>query len=103
MTSTKDKKSLQQYIEDTTANIEHDRAMASHLLIDLIEHMNKLKEDKYTHKNFGEIAAKYLETLQRSNEQLVKIAGLIQRQEGGNAGMSKQEREDLFDLIKKDS
>jgi len=70
------------------------------LLIDLMEQMEKQKEEKYTHKNFGEIAAMYLETLQRSNEQLVKLAAIVQRQEGGKDGMSKKEKDNLFDLIR---
>lgn len=100
MSSTK--KTLQEYVEESTKNIENDRGLASVLLLDLVEHMKKHSEDKYTHKNFGEIAARYLETLQRSNEQLVKIAALIQRQEGSKDGMSKYEKDELFDLIKKD-
>jgi uncharacterized protein with von Willebrand factor type A (vWA) domain len=94
-------KSLVEYIEESTKNIENDRAVASKLLLDLVDHMNKHAEDKYTHKNFGEIAAMYLETLQRSNEQLVKIAAIVQRQEGGDKdGMSKKERDAIFDMIK---
>jgi hypothetical protein len=94
------KKNLQEYIEETTKNIQNDRSMASKLLLDLVDHMNKEAEDKYIHKNFGEIAAMYLETLQRSNEQLVKLTAIVQRQEGGKEGMSKREKDDIFDLIK---
>ena len=94
-------KNLHDYIEESTKNIENDRAVASKLLLDLVDHMNKHAEDKYTHKNFGEIAAMYLETLQRSNEQLVKLTAIVQRQEGGSKeGMSKTERDAIFDLIK---
>lgn len=95
-----DKKSLQEYIIDTTKNVEEDRAITSKLLKDLIDTMDKHKEEKYTHKNFGEIAAMYLETLQRSNEQLVKIATLIQRNESVKDGFSKTEKDNIFDLIK---
>lgn len=94
-------KTLQDYIEESTKNIENDRSVASKLLLDLVDHMNKHAEDKYTHKNFGEIAAMYLETLQRSNEQLVKLTSIVQRQESGTKdSMSKQERDAIFDLIK---
>jgi len=93
-------KTLEDYIAETTVNIQNDRALASKLLIDLMEQMEKQKEEKYTHKNFGEIAAMYLETLQRSNEQLVKLAAIVQRQEGGKDGMSKKEKDNLFDLIR---
>jgi len=95
-------KTLEEYIEEATHNIQNDRAVTSKLLLDLVDHMNKHSEDKYTHKNFGEIAAMYLETLQRSNEQLVKVAAIVQRQEGGKEGMSKKERDSLFDLIRED-
>lgn len=93
-------KTLEEYIAEATNNIENDRAVTSKLLLDLVDHMNKHAEDKYTHKNFGEIAAMYLETLQRSNEQLVKVAAIVQRQEGSDKGMSKKEKDDLFDLIR---
>ena len=94
------KKSLEEYIVETTNNIQNDRSVASKLLLDLVDHMNKNAEDKYTHKNFGEIAAMYLETLQRSNEQLVKLTAIVQRQEGDKEGMSKKEKDEIFDLIK---
>jgi uncharacterized protein with von Willebrand factor type A (vWA) domain len=93
-------KNLQDYIEETTNNINEDRAIASKLLRDLVEHMDKHAEDKYTHKNFGEIAAMYLETLQRSNEQLVKLTTIVQRQTTEKDGISDSEREAIFDLIK---
>jgi hypothetical protein len=95
-----DKKLLEQYILESTKNIENDRALASKLLVDLMMQMDKQKDDKYTHKNYGEVAAMYLETLQRSNEQLVKLASIVQRGEGGKDGMSKKERDEMFDLIK---
>ena len=94
------RKSLEQYIIDSTKNIEEDRSITTKLLQDLIVTMDKHKEEKYTHKNFGEIAAMYLETLQRSNEQLVKIAALVQRSDGTKEGLSRNEKDNLFDLIK---
>ena len=94
------KKNLEEYIAETTNNIENDRALATKLLVDLMSYMEKNKDDKYVHKNYGETAAMYLETLQRSNEQLVKLTTIVQWQEGGKEGMSKKERDDLFDMIK---
>ena len=46
------------------------------------------------------VAAKYLETLQRSNEQLVKIAALMQKKQSKNEGLSEKDKDDLFDMIK---
>ena len=40
-----------------------------------------LKEDTTKHQYSGPVAAKYLETLQRSNEQMVKLATLISKKE----------------------
>ena len=51
------------------------------------------------HKEVGLIAAKYLETLQRSNEQLVKLAALIQKNQRGEDGITEEDRQELFDLI----
>ena len=73
-------KKLEEYIENATNNIDNDRAVANKLLLDLVNEMSKTT-DKYKHRDFGEVASKYLETLQRSNEQLVKIAAIIQKKE----------------------
>ena len=42
----------------------------------------------HDHKEMGLIASKYLETLQRSNEQLVKLSSLIQKNSIKSAGLS---------------
>lgn len=64
------------FVEEAIKNIRDDRAMASTLLIEL---MKILKQDETKHQYSGPVAAKYLETLQRSNEQLVKLASLISK------------------------
>jgi hypothetical protein len=93
------KKSLEQYIEDATQNIQNDRAVASKLLLDLVNEMTQTT-DKYKHKDFGEVASKYLETLQRSNEQLVKLTSIIQKRDGAQDSLSGKEKDEIFDLIK---
>jgi hypothetical protein len=93
------KKSLEQYIEDATQNIQNDRAIASKLLLDLVNEMSQTT-DKYKHKDFGEVASKYLETLQRSNEQLVKLSSIIQKRDGAQDSLSGKEKDEIFDLIK---
>ena len=52
-----------------------------------------------THKNLGVIAAKYVETLQRSNEQLVKISSILQNKTNKSEALSEQDKNELFDLI----
>ena len=90
------KQNLKNYIEKATSNIEDDRAATKTLLMSLMKFM-KNSDDK--HREFGVVAAKYLETLQRSNEQLVKLASLIQKNENNSAEMTDEDREELFDLI----
>ena len=90
------KQNLEKYIEDATKNIIEDRAATKTLLMTIMKFM-QTGEDR--HKDVGLIAAKYLETLQRSNEQLVKLAALLQKQERKNDSISEKDRQELFDLI----
>jgi|TARA_R110002020_G_scaffold29483_11_gene92953 hypothetical protein len=87
---------LQEFIEKSIDNIKEDRAVTKTLLTSLMKYM-VVSEDR--HKEVGMIAAKYVETLQRSNEQLVKLTALMQKQTSGNEEMTEDEKNDLFDLI----
>ena len=89
----------QEYVHEAIDNIRKDRAIASSLLIDL---MKILKEDNTKHRDSGPIAAKYLETLQRSNEQLVKLASLLTKKEGIKANLTSFEKSEIYDLINED-
>ena len=91
-------KDINNFINQAKTNIVEDRAATKTLLMSLMKYM-KTGEDNDKHREFGLIAAKYLETLQRSNEQLVKLAALMQKKENSNQGISEQDRQDLFDLI----
>jgi len=89
-------KKLDQIIEKALANIEADRLVTRDLLDDAIEYLSK---DEHRHKDIGMTIAKYVETLQRSNEQIVKVATLIQKEEKKEDGISKEEMENLFSAI----
>tara|TARA_R110000824_G_scaffold117207_2_gene269059 strand:- start:876 stop:1190 length:315 start_codon:yes stop_codon:yes gene_type:complete len=93
-------KNVQEYIEETVKNIRDDRSVTSNLLTDLLIEMKKTS-DVDNHKQLGLIASKYVETLQRSNEQLVKIAALVQKQtsEEEDVSLSSEDKDELFDLI----
>tara|TARA_Y100000004_G_C8756617_1_gene344700 strand:- start:205 stop:498 length:294 start_codon:yes stop_codon:yes gene_type:complete len=86
-----------EFIEEAIDNVRNDRAMASTLLVEL---MKILKQDETKHQYSGPVAAKYLETLQRSNEQLVKLASLISKKESVTQGLSELEKSDIYDMIK---
>ena len=79
--------------EEALTNIREDREQTKDLLSDLIKYLGGA-EDR--HRDVGLTAAKYVETLQRSNEQLVKIASLKQKEEKNNTGLSEIERDELF-------
>ena len=88
------------YHEMAIDNIQNDREITRELLDDIVQYMSK---DENRHREVGITAAKYVETLQRSNEQLVKIAGLMQKRESSNNSLSDMDKSELFDMIKGDA
>lgn len=89
-------KKTEDFIEQAKNNITEDRAATKTLLMNLMKYMQS-SDDR--HREVGLVAAKYLETLQRSNEQLVKLAALIQKKESINISISEEEKQDIFDII----
>jgi len=77
-------------------NVREDREQTKELLKDLVKYI-AASEDR--HRDVGVTAAKYVETLQRSNEQLVKIAGLKQKNEKDETGLSTEERDEIFNEL----
>ena len=90
-------KNFNSQLENAISNITKDRETTEDLLKDLMKYMS-ISPDR--HAEVGTIAAKYVETLQRSNEQLVKIVSLLQKKESTSQGLSEDEKEEIFDLIK---
>ena len=90
---------LEQYVEETTKNIREDRAMAKTLLMDVMADMAASPTDR---REMGPISAKFVENLQRSNEQMVKIAAILQRQKTSQTGLTEDDKEELFDLLKEE-
>ena len=91
-------KKLDETIEKALKNIEEDRKITRELLDDAIKYV---AVDEARHREVGIIMSKYVETLQRSNEQLVKVAGLMSKNEK-SAGLSDLDKDDLFDMISGD-
>ena len=91
-------KDLEKFLEDATRNIAEDGAATKVLLTNLMKYM-QTSDDR--HREVGLVAAKYLETLQRSNEQLVKVASLVQKATKSkfDTSISDDEKDELFDLI----
>ena len=89
-------KDVEDYLQEAIKNIQHDRAATKTLLMTLMKYM-QISEDR--HKEVGLIAAKYLETLQRSNEQLVKVTSIVAKKSSGSDQITDKDRQDLFDMI----
>ena len=81
--------------------IRDDRAITSALLTELVVEMKK-DSSADTHKDLGVIASKYVETLQRSNEQLVKITNILSKKQDSSVELNESDKEQLFDLIQGD-
>ena len=86
---------IETYLQEAITNIRGDRAVTSKLLTDLVVDIQKSKYED-THKQLGLIAAKYVETLQRSKEQLVKIATLQKKRPAVDTGLSQVEKDEIF-------
>ena len=71
-------KKVDTYLEEAVNNIRKDREVTKELLDDA---MRYLSQDVSRHRDIGQTLAKYVETLQRSNEQLVKLCGLMSKNE----------------------
>ena len=84
------------YLKEAIGNIRKDLEVTKELLNDLITYLSK---DETRHREVGQVAAKYVETLQRSNEQLVKLVTLLQKKEGSSTALSELDKTEIFDLL----
>ena len=85
------------HIEEAIQNIKEDREITRELLDDAIKW---LAVDDARHQTIGMTLAKYVETLQRSNEQLVKLCGLMSKKETSE-GLDDRDYAQIFDQIQK--
>ena len=96
------KKDLGSLIEQALENINNDRQEVEGLLSQLKEYMI-VSQERYA--DSGPIAAKFVETLQRSNEQLVKVASLVYKKESdtNDLSLSEDEKRELFNILNEES
>ena len=88
-------KKLDKYIDEVLDNIRNDRKITRELLDDAIKWLSK---DESRHREIGLVMSKYVETLQRSNEQLVKVAGMVSKDKSSE-GLTKKDMEDIYSAI----
>lgn len=90
-------KSKDELIKQAIENINKDREAAQELLEDVAQYIGQ-QQDRYA--TTGMVAAKYLETLQRSNEQLVKLISLMKKSDEDKYGdLNKEDKESLYNEI----
>ena len=85
------------HIKEAIENIRSDRETTRELLDDA---MRYLAGDQSRHRDMGLTLAKYVETLQRSNEQLVKLCGLMSKNEKSEE-LTDKDFAQIFDSIQK--
>ena len=91
-------KKVDNYIDEVLENIRSDRKITRELLDDAIKWLSR---DEARHKEVGIVMAKYVETLQRSNEQLVKIASMVSKS-AASEGLSAKDMADIYEAIAQD-
>jgi F0F1-type ATP synthase membrane subunit b/b' len=92
-------KQIQKYLEEAIDNIREDRKKADSLLKDIASYIGQSQD---RHREVGLTAAKYLETLQRSNEQLVKITDILKKSIKSEYGdLDEGEKDSMYDEIEK--
>jgi len=94
------KKDLESLIDEALDNIRNDRKMAREFLNEIA---NQIANDAEQNKYLSPVAAKHIETLQRSNEQLVKLINLRQKDQGHSLTLTDTDKDSLFDLIQEGS
>ena len=89
-------KTIDVLITEALENIRSDRKIAKEFLNEIA---NQIANDSEQNKYLSPVAAKHIETMQRSNEQLVKIINLKQKGTASSVELNQKEKEELFDLI----
>ena len=88
-------KKLNDIIQKALDNIESDREVTRDLLNDAISYLSK---DESRHREIGIILSKYVETLQRSNEQLVKVVSLMSKDKSSR-GLTEDDKKILIEKM----
>lgn len=90
------KKDLETLMDEALDNIRSDRKVATEFLNEIA---NQIATDPDNNRSLSPVAAKHVESLQRSNEQLVKIISITQKEKSQQVGLSEDDKNSLFDII----
>jgi hypothetical protein len=90
------KNNLSGLIDEALENIRNDRKSAQEFLNEIA---NQIAMDAEQNRSLSPVAAKHVETMQRSNEQLVKLISLQQKNQNVSIELSDEDKNQLFDMI----
>lgn len=93
-------KDLDNLMQEALENIRKDRKVAKEFLNEIA---TQIATDAEQNKHLSPVAAKHIETMQRSNEQLVKLISLKQKSASQSVEFSDEDKNNLFDLIQGDA
>jgi hypothetical protein len=83
-------------MDEAIENIRKDRKVAQEFLNELA---NQIAQNAENNRALSPVAAKHIETMQRSNEQLVKVLALKQKERTKEVGLTDEDKASLFDMI----
>jgi len=81
--------------EEAIENIRKDRELTHEFIVELRQ---EIYNNRTAYHEVGQTFAKYLENLQRSNEQLVKLVALHTKKDKSDS-LSKGEIDNIYDAI----
>jgi len=90
---------LDTLIGEALSNIRDDRKLAREFLNEIA---NQIAADADNNRGLSPVAAKHIETMQRSNEQLVKIIGLKSKKKDQNFELSEADKNEIYDILQKE-
>jgi len=92
---------VDKYINKVIVNIEEDRDVTKELLNDVMKY---IANDQSKHSEVGHVAAKYVESLQRSNEQLVKLVTLMAKKQDSLYGsLDDNDKSNIYEKLNEES
>jgi|TARA_R110000824_G_scaffold97859_2_gene233604 hypothetical protein len=83
-------------VNEALGNIRDDRKAAREFLNEIA---NRIATEPDQNKHLSPVAAKHIETLQRSNEQLVKIISIQKKDQVASFELSDEDKDSIFNLI----
>lgn len=83
-------------LSEAVDNIRDDRKEAKSLLKDLTAYVGGGQD---RHKESALSLAKYIESCQKSNEQLLKIAVILKKTQEENSSITEEERNSIFEEL----